>query len=96
MIKCALPVPTCLVLLGVSVELEQSIRDGGKGAPQTTHRTLVNGDWRGRVGEGSTTLARVCKRLVNASVGRERTLRAIYSRDDIKGSITSLCDLISK
>ena len=52
MIKCVLPVPTCLVLLGVSVELEQSIRDGGKGAPQTTHRTLVNGDWRGRVGEG--------------------------------------------
>ena len=52
MIKYALPMPTCPVLLGVSVELEQSIRDGRNGAPQTTHRTLVNGNWRGEWGQG--------------------------------------------
>ena len=55
MIKYALSVPTCPVLLGVSVELEQSIRDGRNGAPQTTHRTLVNGNWRGEDQRTGTT-----------------------------------------
>ena len=47
---------TCPVLLGVLVELEQSIRDGGEGTPQTAHPTLVNGDWRReRVRSGQVT-----------------------------------------